>query len=197
MIIVSLIAPFLILIRLSVYLIQVEQWNGWIALGAGAGVTFLFVLIVFLLLFRKFAGRSWVIKSLVAVSLIMVSGFCIYGLSYLSGVHAKTDQVRDVYRSLHPVLRVAVASVTLADQSLIITDIQRTPDDYKKMGLSPLQSSLHYIQPTGFVHAIDLRTIGHSELRNKTLEFTLKVMGFSTLRHVGTADHLHISLPIK
>lgn len=134
--------------------------------------------------------------SVSAVSML-VGGFIIYGLLYLNSVNAKSDEIREVYRSLHPILRVAVTSTTLADNELVITDISRTQDDYIAMGLTPRQSSMHYVQPTGFVHAIDLRTIGHSELRNISLEWGLKLMGFQTIRHVGTADHLHVALPLS
>ena len=44
------------------------------------------------------------------------------------------------------------------------------------------------------VHAVDLRTKGKSELRNKLVSWYFRMMGFNTLRHVGTADHLHVSI---
>ena len=125
----------------------------------------------------------------------MVIGFCMYALLFISDQNTKNEAVREVYRSLHPIMRVTISIVTLADSDLIITDISRTPEDYQRMGLTPLQSSMHYEQEDGFVYAIDLRTIGQTEIRNRLLKFSFDILGFKTLRHVGTADHLHISLP--
>jgi len=42
---------------------------------------------------------------------------------------------------------------------------------------------------------LDLRTIGRSERRNRLTAAYFQLMGFRTLRHLGTADHLHVSLP--
>ena len=39
-----------------------------------------------------------------------------------------------------------------------------------------------------------LRTIRQGELRNALVADYFRLMGFNTLRHVGTADHLHVSL---
>ena len=63
------------------------------------------------------------------------------------------------------------------------------------MGLSAGESLYHYIHSTGYVHAVDIRTIGHSELRNLTLGWVLVLMGLQSIRHVGTSDHLHVALP--
>ncbi len=41
---------------------------------------------------------------------------------------------------------------------------------------------------------MDLRTNDRQEWRNQILELYFNLMGFNTLRHVGTADHLHVSL---
>jgi hypothetical protein len=65
------------------------------------------------------------------------------------------------------------------------------------MGLSVNPNSLHYRQQNGYVHAVDLRTRDQSMIRNYLLQFSLEMMGFETLRHVGTADHLHVALPVN
>ncbi len=75
-----------------------------------------------------------------------------------------------------------------------MTDTRRTRGDYTSMGLAPLRRSLHYVQEDGYVHAVDLRTAGRDEWRNGLLRGYFAVMGFPTLRHVGTWDHLHVSL---
>ena len=71
------------------------------------------------------------------------------------------------------------------------------PEDYRKMGLPTKGHSLHYHKSNGYAHAVDLRTNNHSEIRNFALKMYFKLMGFNTLRHVGTGDHLHISLNSK
>lgn len=187
--------PFFILIRTAIFLNVYEAWNGWLALGGAAFTTVVLLSLVFIIIFRKVKNKTLVYRMGTLGISALVVGFIVYGLVFLNSVNAKTEAVREVYGSLHPILRVAVASTTLAEKELVITDIRRTPDDYSAMGLTPRQSSLHYQQYNGFVHAVDLRTIGHSEFRNFLLEIGLKVMGFQTIRHVGTADHLHVALP--
>ncbi len=189
------ILPFFILIRTAVFLNVTKGINGWAALLAGIGATVILLVIYVVALFRRIKNKKLLFQFGLGGVSTLVGGFCIYGLLYLSSVNAKTDSVREVYRSLHPILRVAVATTTLAENDLVITDIKRAPEDYIDMGLTPLQSSMHYPQDDGFVHAIDLRTVGHSEFRNNMLKWSLDAMGLNTLRHVGTADHLHVSLP--
>ncbi len=197
LVIVMGIMPFFLLIRTSIYLNLAQGWNGWVSLIGGICVTIILLLIYVLILFRKAENKKTMLKWAVSGAGILVAGFCVYGLLYLSSVNAKSDEIREVYRSLYPILRVAVATTTLAEDNLVITDISRTPEDYARMGLPVNQSSLHFEQETGFVHAIDLRTKGHSGVRNFLLEQSLKSMGFQTIRHVGTADHLHVALPVK
>lgn len=190
------ILPFFILIRTSVYLNLNYSLGGWTALSGGILATVILLTIYILFLFSKTKNKKRLLKfSFYGVGSLVVA-FCFYGVMYLSSVHTKSDEVKQVYRSLHPVLRVAVATTTLADGDLIITNIRRTPEDYDAMGLPVNQSSLHFIQENGYVHAIDLRTIGRNEFRNYLLQKSLQLMGFKTIRHVGTADHLHISLPL-
>ena len=125
----------------------------------------------------------------------IVGCFCLYSLLYLSDSNAKASEVRSEFNSLHPILRVAVSTTILADRTLIITDAKRDLDDYSSMGLPANSRSRHLPQSDGFVHAVDIRTNGHSEFRNTMLEMSYRLMGLKTLRHVGTADHLHIELP--
>lgn len=192
-----LVLPFFLLIRTSVYLNITHGYNGWLALTGGILLTSFILLLYQLILFRRAKHKKRVAKISGSIASIMVGGFCLYAVFYLSGVHAKSEEVRAVYRSLHPILRVAVATTTLADNSLVITDIKRTEEDYAKMGIPLNRASMHYEQSNGFVHAIDLRTKGRSEFRNKSIEYALKAVGLKTLRHVGTADHLHVALPLS
>lgn len=191
-----IVLPFIVLIKTSVIMNLNFGWNGWLSLAAGAGATILLLLIYVMILFQKIRSPKSLFRFAMAGTSALVIGFCVYGSFYLSGVHAKNDEIRNVYRSLHPILRVAVTTSTLADDELVITDIERVPEDYLQMGLAINERSLHYVQPSGYVHAIDLRTNGRWETRNFILEQSLSLMGFRTLRHTGTADHLHIALPL-
>jgi len=118
----------------------------------------------------------------------------VYALVFVAGANVKSDAVRSEYRALHPLLRMASSALVLFDSGSVITDLGRTPDDYRRMGLPTREASLHFEQADGWVHALDLRTAGRWELRNFAVAMTFRALGFSTLRHVGTADHLHVSL---
>ena len=113
---------------------------------------------------------------------------------FLSTVNAKTDDVREYYRTVHPLLRVALSTAIFASRDMVVTDTRREPADYERMGLPTLDNSLHFVQKTGYVHAVDLRTVGRAEWKNLLMVGYFRVLGFRTLRHVGTADHLHVSL---
>ena len=90
--------------------------------------------------------------------------------------------------------RLGVSTVIFLDRDLVVTDADRQPEDYKRMGLKANKRSLHYKQSNGYSHALDIRTNGRGELRNTLLRGYFTLMGFNTLRHGGTGDHLHISL---
>ena len=192
-----MILPFILLIRVSVWLNTVQEFHGWISLAGGMAVTAGLFTIYLMILFSRIKNRRLVLKFSSLSTLFIVSGFCLFSLFYLSGVHAKSDEVRDFYRSMHPILRVAVSTTTLADDGLVLTDIGRDEADYAAMGLPVNPRSLHYRQENGYFHAVDIRTIGRGTIRNGLLQFTLELMGFRTLRHTGTADHLHVELPLR
>ena len=80
--------------------------------------------------------------------------YCAYALLFLSAVNAKTDDVREYYRTVHPLLRVALSTATLASRDIVVTDARREPADYARMGLPTLDNSLHFVQKTGYVHHI-------------------------------------------
>jgi len=65
------------------------------------------------------------------------------------------------------------------------------------MGLPPNDGSLHYVQRDGYAHAADLRTAGRGLAENRLIQLYFWSMGFGTLRHVGTGDHLHVELPAR
>jgi hypothetical protein len=117
-----------------------------------------------------------------------------YALVYVASANVKSEDIQAQYSAIHPLLRVAASSLILVDPSAVITDAGRSAEDYYTMGLPVNEASLHFEQEDGFVHALDLRTNGHPEWRNRAVEMAFWALGFHSLRHVGTADYLHLSL---
>jgi len=193
---VALVLPFAVLVRLSVYLYSRGLGN-WAALGVAAIAVFTLLLLYVVVLRIRFQRRLSVPKLVRRGLLVVVAGYVGYALIYLSGANAKTEEIRSAYVALSPILRVATGTVLLADREAVVTDVGRTRADYVAWGLPVNEASLHFEQDDGFVHAVDLRTQGRRAWRNSTLLGYYRAMGFRTLRHVGTADHLHVSLPVR
>lgn len=193
-----LVLPFLLLLRGSVWLYQAENWPYGLALLAMFAVVFVLLLIYVAMLYDWIVGPGQMtrrsIRFKASLVLLLMLGFLGYTLFHLQGSHAKAEAVQAEYTQLHPLLRLGLGTFILLDEDLLVTDLARTPHDYDAMGLPRQQRSLHYEQPGGYVHAMDLRTKGHRELRNRSMAIFFELMGFQTLRHVGTADHLHVAL---
>jgi hypothetical protein len=186
--------PFVALIRGSLYLQQLRGWPAGIALTAAVLASAGLVALYLTWLVRRFTGRVRARVLLLWVALPVVACHAGYALAYVSSANLKHDRLRAHYTSLHPGLRVALATLILVDRELILTDFQREPDDYAAMGLRVNPASQHYPQRDGWAHAVDLRTVGRGWLRNAAVEWYFRAMGFATLRHVGTADHLHVAV---
>jgi len=129
--------------------------------------------------------------------LLVTAGFTVWTLLYISVDNVKSGEIKATYQSLHPLLRLSAGTLFIVDASSVITDTARTPEDYTRMGLPTNESSLHFRQDDGYVHALDLRTRSRAEWRNQLTTMWFGVLGFKTLRHTGTADHLHVSLPSR
>lgn len=185
--------PFVLYVRTGVELYS-RGAPSWIAILTSMLLTIGIVAAYAIWLSRRMAGsqRARSVAKWIAVPL--VAAWSGYSLLYLAGTNAKSDDVRAHYTSLHPVLRVALSTIILVNPDLVITDMARQPQDYTRMGLPVNDRTRHYQQPDGWVHAVDLRTIGRSEIENRAVQLYFWSMGFSTLRHVGTADHLHVQL---
>ena len=188
------IVPFFLLIRGGVFAYQQWALGPWPALAVSAAATALLLVLYAWALGRRLGagkGLKWLMTRGAAA---LAVAYVAYSVVYVGSANVKSEEVRAEYAALHPLLRLAASAVILADQSAVITDAGRTPDFYRRMGLSPNESSLHFRQEDGFVHALDLRTVGRAEWRNRAVELTFRALGFNTLRHVGTADHLHVSV---
>lgn len=196
--ILLIILPFVGLIRLAVYF-HVNQNllpSVCIVLAALLTIVLLFIYLTFLHAWvTNYASDTrYSIKRRFLISSFVVLLYVVHGIFYISGSNLKTPEIRQEVRKVHPILRLSVSTLMHFDKDLIITDATRQPEDYKKMGLPSIKQSLHYKQSTGYAHAFDIRTKNRPEWKNQLVRAYFFVMGFRTLRHDGTADHLHVSL---
>jgi len=185
--------PFFVLVRGAVFFYERGRVPAWLALLVAALLTTGLVTLYASWLLRTLTGRSPVLLVAKWVALPLVVFYCGSSLLYLSRVNAKPE-VRAYYTSLHPLLRLALSTWILVDDRLVVTDMRRSREDYPRMRLSVNETSLHYRQADGWVHAVDLRTAHRGWVRNRLVQVYFWMMGFDTLRHVGTADHLHVEL---
>ena len=188
------VAPFLLYVRLAVDLYQKRATGPWMSVVVSAVITLAIVSGVIAWATRKRSGRARYAQMARWIAIPTLTLWCAYSAFYLARVNAKTDAVRSYYSRVHPVLRIALATWILIDRDLVLTDSRRVARDYANMGLPVNDRTQHYEQSDGWVHAVDLRTIGKPAIRNLVLQGYFSVTGFSTTRHVGTADHLHVQL---
>lgn len=186
--------PFAVLVRGAVFIHEYGRMPVWVALLVAAMLTGGLVAAYGAWLSHKLTGRGRFLLLAKWVALPLVLFFCLHSLLYIARVNAKEEPVRAYYTALHPLLRLALSTWILADGEIVITDAGRLPGDYRRMGLPVSRTTRHYRQPDGWVHAVDLRTAGRSELKNRGVQLYFWLMGFDTKRHVGTADHLHVQL---
>jgi len=187
--------PFLLLVNTSVLAHRFLGSPGWVSIALGCTTATAFVAFLGARLWHRMTGRNRLRVIARNVALPIVLGFCVYSLGWFSNFSAKSPRIRDLYRDLHPALRLAIGTATLTDPHVVITEISRERADYARMGLPPVERSLHFRQDDGWIHAFDIRTRGRSEIRNRLSQLYFRAMGFRALRHGGTGDHLHIALP--
>jgi len=128
-------------------------------------------------------GRFQLISILVAC--------VIYTVTFYDQVTFKTNATLAEFGDLHPMLQLAVRNL---DKKTVVTDITRDKKFYKRRGLKENKNSPHYIK-NGWSNAVDIRTNGEGFIRNSFVRAYFWVLGFDTLRHVGTSDHLHVQIP--
>jgi hypothetical protein len=189
--------PFVVLVRGSVYFYEERGWPAWLAVVAAGSATLMLVALYGLWLTRRISGQARFSGVVKWVAFPLVLGYCSHALAYVSKSNASADGVRTEYRATHPLLRLALSTLILAKPDLLITDLARVPADYPRMGLPVNDRTLHYRQRDGWAHAVDLQTNGRGEIVSRFVEIYFRVMGFRTLRHVGTGDHLHVELPVN
>lgn len=184
----------ILLVKGALWLHLNESFNAYISLAAATGACIVLsalVVGIFLAITTRKAYLKTSFKLISFAWLVVLMPLMLW--SGLAG--SKDNDTASEYQSAHPLLKMAVSTYALFDRDVIMTDISRTPEDYQKMGLSEARYSKHFEQTDGYVHAVDLRTINRPEWQNKVAEMSFNFMGFNTLRHVGTADHLHVSIP--
>lgn len=191
-----IVLPFALLVRVAVSLYHGGATSPWLAVAGGVAATVVVATIYGAWLSRRLTGRARILLALKWVALPLTLTYAGYALLYLSSSNVKSPSVRAEFRSVHPVLRLALSTLILVDRSIVVTDMNRDPQEYRRMGLAPLERSLHRLQPDGWVHAVDLRSIGRRQFRTALAVSYFHLMGLRTLRHVGTADHLHVWLPM-
>lgn len=192
--------PFVVLMRGTLYL-YAHEWPLLLAMGGGFLATFLLLwgyvgwgYSVFVAGHSKPWERRLRFEALLVI--LVLGTFQGYVLLHPDSGHVASEEESVEYADLHPLLRMSVGMGVLFDDGLLLTDLSRHPKEYREMGLSVNPKSLHYPQSNGYVHAFDLQTEGRSWIRNFTIEMYFQLLGFRTLRHVGTADHLHVALPL-
>lgn len=189
--------PFVVMVKVAVLLYTREGVATGLALAAGTLCTAVVVTAYAAWVWHRVTGRVRLALVARRFALPLALAYSIYALVYFSSAHAKSDRVRAYYGSLHPLLRVALSTLILIDRDMVVTDLTRRPQDYALMGLATNDGSLHYIQSDGYAHAADLRTAGRCWVKNRLVQLYFWSMGFGTLRHTGTADHLHVELPVR
>lgn len=186
--------PFILLVRGGVFAYQQWGLGAWSSLAVSTAATALLLACYAWAASRRLGAGKRLRKFAIRAAALGAAAFVLYSLLVIAGGNVKSEEVRAEYSGLHPLLRMGVSVFVLADAEAVITDADRSPDFYARAGLPANESSLHFRQDDGFVHALDLRTLNRPEWRNLAAELAFRAMGFHTLRHVGTADHLHVSL---
>lgn len=193
--VVAIVLPFYLLLRGSVWLNQTYGVWPWVAVLGGMAATVLLLMLYAAWASWRFGSGFKFSKGVARGLMVLVAMYVGYSAIYISAANVKTPDVRRTYTSLHPLLRLATSTLILVDSDIVMTDGERKPEDYTSMGLLLNERSLHFRQEeSGYVHAVDLRTRGREEWKNFLMTVYFKLAGFKTLRHTGTADHLHVSL---
>ena len=186
--------PFICLIRGAIYLHEVHQWGPNMCILGGLGMATFLLAIYLFFFYRRLTGEIGSVRLKFWIAFLIVAIYSIHGLFFLSAENVKYGKIQQEFRSLHPILRLSLSTAIRLDPTLIITDGNRTPEDYRKMGLPSKKHSLHYKQKSGYVHAVDIRTNNRSLIRNYLIRCYFWLMGFNTLLHGGTGEHLHVSI---
>ena len=188
---------FLVLVRGAMFAYQSLGWGTWSSIGLGMFGT-IFVFSAYLAwLWTRITGEDRVRQFLPRALIAVVAGYSMYGLLYLSAGSSRDPELSDYYTSLHPLMKLGAGTYLLFDRNGVVTDLERTAEDYLAMGLPMNETSLHFKLGDRYIHAMDVRTRGRSAMRNRLTATYFRLMGLRSLHHVSAADHLHVSLPVR
>lgn len=190
----SIVIPIPVFLRMSVSFYQNHHFGDWTSIILGFIVALIVWSVFGWFVLCKLNKIRYVVRIFRKIAVFVFVFQLALGSVYISGAHLKNESLKESYRQVHPILRMSIVVSAMISPDLVMTDLSRSRQDYQRMGLPRKEFSLHFVQPSGYVHAIDIRTKGKSEIRNSLLHFGFWICGFSTKRHVGTADHLHVSL---
>lgn len=190
-----IVLPFFLLIRGSVFVHKNYNYGAYPSVFIAAVATIILLLYISFLDQKLSRDRTEInLNTRFFIAVALVTGYTIYGLYFISSKNIQNPALKKELNQMHPILRLGVSTFILMDKKMIITDASRKPEDYRKMGLPTNKSSLHYRQKDGYAYAVDLHTSTRNEIRNQLMRLYFNVLGYKTLRHGGTGDHLHVSL---
>src|SRR2546429_5031898 len=133
--------PFLVLVKVAVFLYTHQDYSTVLALAGGTACTAAVVTAYAAWAWHRITGRVQLALIARRFALPLVVAYCGYALIYLSSGNAKSESVRAYYASLHPLLRVALSTLILIDGDAVITDLARRRQDYRTLGLPPHHGS--------------------------------------------------------
>lgn len=113
-IVLLLVLPFILLVRGAVFLHEHHTGSPWLALLGGMMMAAVVLFVYLSFAYGKLTGKLGDSDNLMrrsALALVLVIGYGVYGLVFISGANTKHDEVRREYTSLHPVLRVAISTI--------------------------------------------------------------------------------------
>ena len=182
---------FAILVRGSVFSYHTWGFAASLSLVCAALMTVpLLLLGIWVMIPGRGIIRHMLIRGTIAIAFIYTG----YAVLYVTSTSAVPDEIREEYRMIHPLLRLAASPVIVFDPSAFQQSEGSMLEDYRLMGLSANEANLHFAQKDDLIHSLDLATDNRSEWRNRAIEIGFWALGFHSLRHVGVGDHLHVSL---
>ena len=195
--ILIIVLPFLLLTRGAMYVHVHYNPGAYISILFGMIIASIIIMIYFAVLYGRVSnkvGDMGMLRKKWVVAFLIVLGYSIHGVFFMSPDNFKNPAIKKEMSKLHPLLRLGVSTLVMIDKDMLVTDATRAVEDYDDMGLRRNARSLHIPQKDGYAYAVDLRTRGRNEFRNRSTELFFHLLGFKTLRHVGTEDHLHLFL---
>jgi hypothetical protein len=194
-VVLGVVTTFVVSVRVQLAILQRYPTADWLALAAGL-VTAGLVLFVTVAVACRLRSPRRAMVLVTALPILLLTAGCL-SVTHFPRSGFKSDELRGEWNRLHPTLRVALWIARLGVGELVLTDVSRMPADYGSMGLPQPKSSRHFFSPwDGYAHAVDLRTRDAGDLRNWARHGVFLALGLRAVRHDGTADHFHVSLPL-